>query len=137
MKKILMLGAAISLISGMALAETSPGAPTLTASDGVRQVKVDGDRPGKGEWKRHGKHHASRDGHRPRHRDFGPPSEGAHIILERHGSRIDVKCAENDTTQQCVEAVNSLMAQAAAKLGRGGRDGGPGPAPEGTPAPQQ
>jgi hypothetical protein len=97
-------------------------------------VKADSgqDGPG-GEW-RHGERHAGdhrgsgeREFRGPPHRGFGPPSKGAHIVLERHGNRIDVKCADDDTTQQCVDAVKNLMDQVAS-MRRDGPDAPPPPA---------
>jgi hypothetical protein len=141
MKKIILLGAALSLASGMALADSVSGASSSSATgvyDGVTQVRAEsGGQGDRGEWRRgkhHGKHHAKGGKAGPRH-GFGP-SRGAHIVLERNGNRIDVQCADGDSTQQCVEAVKSLMDQVTAKMDRGGRSGDSSPAPEGSPAPQ-
>ncbi|MEO8669198.1 MAG: hypothetical protein ABI399_11820 [Bauldia sp.] len=143
MKKILMLGAALSLIGGVALAESSSGSTatgdTIAASGGLTQMMAESDGPQMGGKWRHGKHHgdqrAGREDRGPHH-GFGPPSRGAHIVLERNGNRIDVKCAEGDSTQQCVEAVERLIDRVAAKMDHGGGQGGSPPAPEGAPAPQ-
>jgi hypothetical protein len=62
-------------------------------------------------------------------------SKGAHIVLEHRGNRIDVKCAANDTTQQCVDAVKDLMGQIATMMPRG-RPGEPPPPAQGPEAPE-
>jgi hypothetical protein len=71
----------------------------------------------------------------------GPPppplSKGAHVVLERgrFGGRIDVKCADNDSTQDCIDAVKSLMAELPMMHRPGGGPMSSPTAPE-TPAPE-
>ena len=127
-----MLGAAFAMIGGVALAETpatstDPAAPAATTDEGSPvHVDFDRDRPD-GKW-RHGWRDGDRDGRdfRGPRRGFGPMSKGPRIVLEHRGNRIDVKCADDDTTQQCVDAVRNLMNEVASTMrGRHGPDGGP------------
>jgi hypothetical protein len=38
-----------------------------------------------------------------------PPSKGAHIILERGESRLDVKCADDDSTKACADITLQML----------------------------
>lgn len=135
MKRILMLGAALTLVSGVAFAE-SPGisgvdtATPVAANDDGGAAPADFDRDGPdGKW-RHGWRRGDGgpggpDGFRGPRPGFGMMSKGPAIVLEHHGNRIAVKCAKDDSTQQCVEAVMNLMDRVAQTMHRHGPDGGP------------
>jgi hypothetical protein len=139
MMKTLMTGAAFALLlGGAALADpaspvdpTSPVAATAVAQGGtVVKAEYDQGGPRQDGW-RHGRHgwgqHGGKDG--PDGRRFGGGhggmmlSKGPGIFLEHKGSRITVKCAENDSTQQCVDAVKDLMGSIAQAMHRGGPGG--------------
>jgi hypothetical protein len=133
MRKLLILGTALALLGGVSLAQAdtapAPAAPAATpAPDGGPGPGGPGGPQGGPGWNRGpgmpGWHHWGW-GSMPWQKDrppgprmgmggpMPPPSKGAHVILERgrFGGRIDVKCAENDSTQDCVDAVKSLMSQ--------------------------
>jgi hypothetical protein len=38
-----------------------------------------------------------------------PPSKGAHVILERGDARIDLKCADDDSTKVCADVALQLV----------------------------
>jgi hypothetical protein len=131
MKRILMLSAALAMIGGAALAETpatpstDPAAPAAASDDGMT-IRTDFDRDGPdGKWRKGWRRGDRGDFRGPRH-GFMAPTKGARIVLEHRGNRIDVKCADNDSTQQCVDAVKNLMEQVASTMrGRHGPDGRP------------
>jgi hypothetical protein len=43
-----------------------------------------------------------------------PPARGAHIVLERGDARVDVKCADDDTTRACADVALQLVDKLAA-----------------------
>ncbi|MCJ2087034.1 hypothetical protein MKK88_13695 [Methylobacterium sp. E-005] len=38
-----------------------------------------------------------------------PPPKGAHFIIERGDARIDVKCADDDTTKACADITLQML----------------------------
>ena len=38
-----------------------------------------------------------------------PPSRAAHIVLERGDARVDVKCADDDTTKACADVTLQML----------------------------
>jgi hypothetical protein len=38
-----------------------------------------------------------------------PPPKGAHFIIERGDARLDVKCADDDTTKACADITLQLL----------------------------
>jgi hypothetical protein len=109
MKKILMLGAGLALMSatGVALAQApqppTSGAQATEASPpppggpGMRGPGMRGP-GGPGMMRGPGPHH------------FGPPpSKGAAFSFERGDMKIRVRCAENEPMQSCVNAASALM----------------------------
>ena len=166
MRKLLILGTAMALLGGVALAHAdtapAPAAPAATPAPeaGPGPGGPGGPQGGPG-WNRGpggpggpGWHHWGwgsmpwQKGRPPGPRmamggAMPPPaSKGAHVILEhgRFGGRIDVKCADNDSTQDCIDAVKSLMAQLPMMRRPGSMmrspDASEAPAPE-TPAPKR
>lgn len=43
-----------------------------------------------------------------------PPSRAAHIVLERGDARVDVKCADDDTTKACADVSLQMLDRLAA-----------------------
>ena len=38
-----------------------------------------------------------------------PPSRAAHIVLQRGDARVDVKCADDDTTKACADVTLQML----------------------------
>ena len=38
-----------------------------------------------------------------------PPSRAAHIVLERGDARVDVRCADDDTTKACADVTLQML----------------------------
>ena len=121
MRKLLILGTAMALLGGVALAQAdtapAPAAPAATphlrpaqapVGPAVRKAAPAGTavpRPGMPGWHHWGWGSMPWQKDRPPGPRMGmggptppPPSKGAHVILEhgRFGGRIDVKCADNE-----------------------------------------
>ena len=47
-----------------------------------------------------------------------PPPRGAHFYIERGDARIDVKCADQDSTQACATVVEAMLDKLAAMPAR-------------------
>jgi hypothetical protein len=176
MKKVLLLGTALSFFGGVAFAGTAAvpapagnSSPTVLAQGGPDDDSDDGDysaAPGsdwaegsRDDWRggppQHWRggddndgpsgwrgarswHWGDRDGRRGGWRG-GPqarmmPGKGAHIVLQHHGNRIDVRCAESDSTADCVAAVERLMDKITATT-KGDRPDAPPPPPAEAPPP--
>lgn len=43
-----------------------------------------------------------------------PPSRAAHIVLERGDARLDVKCADDDSTKACADVALQMLDRLAA-----------------------
>ena len=141
MKKLLFLAAAVIAVSGaVALADTNPPAPagdqppapaaTQPGSDddGAGPADMQGHWHGMRDWWRHhadrdGRGHDMMDGSSHMGMPFAPPSRGASFVFEGpHGARVIVKCADADSTQQCVDAIKPMVDKVV------DREGMPGPA---------
>lgn len=153
MKKIILLASALSLLAAPVLAQdmddtdappvaaapddSQPAPPMAGPQDGPRDhMRPDGRgwRGGPGMMMRPG-------GGMP-----FPPTKGAVFVFDRGGpgGRIIVKCADEDSTQACVQAVTPLIQQQMDMLskmpppppphGKPGPKGAP-PAPPAPPAP--
>lgn len=87
MKKVLIAAAAFAMISGTALAQEppKPPAPPEAGAPGTPPPP-----PPRG-----GLHRA--------------PDKSAHIRVEDKGYKVDVKCAEDQSTIECAEVVYKLL----------------------------
>ena len=171
MKRVLLLGTALSFISGVAfagvvgvpapaanshltvLAQGEPddggdggdytAAPESDWAGGPRDDWQGGpphrwhggdDNDGPRDWRGGDRSHwGNRDGRGPGWRG-GPkarmmPGMGAHIVLKHGGGLIDVKCAESDSTSDCVAAVERLMDKIGTTMKHDGPDAPPPPPP--------
>jgi hypothetical protein len=181
MKHVLLLGAALTLFSGVALADPGPADKAPPGESAQQAPKSEGPMAGcrfdgnGDDWGRDGWRHGPGDGPRgwrggpggdcgpgrhgwgpgedfdgphPWHHHgfgkggpgFGPFSRGPDILLERGPNRIHVKCAEDESTQQCVDAAKDLLGAVAKSFEHGPRDPRPEmpptPGDEGGPAPE-
>ena len=168
MKKVLMAGAMLALMTGMAAAQTAdPNTPPLPAtqndagSDGGMQADGPGGGdpgpdgfggpPGAGDrggWGHRGWRHGAADGmggpdgmHGPHGWRHGPGmmpprSRGAVFRFVRGHDRgaIVIRCAEEDTTRECAEAVMPLLK---ALMPNRGMPDGDGTGGQAAPAPAQ
>ncbi|PZR15255.1 MAG: hypothetical protein DI532_07770 [Azospirillum brasilense] len=109
MKKILLLGAGLALFgaAGMAIAQTPPpppGGPQAERPQGPGGPGGPGGPDGGP-----GRHHGWRGGP-PMMRPMGPPpSRAASFAIERNGTEMRIRCAENESTQACVAAASTLI----------------------------
>ncbi|UPG72621.1 hypothetical protein MVG78_19480 [Roseomonas gilardii subsp. gilardii] len=109
MKKILLLGAGLALFgaAGMAIAQTPPppppGGPQAERPQGPGGPGGPGGPeggPGRHGWR----------GGPPMMRPMGPPpSRAASFMIERNGTEMRIRCAENESTQACVAAASTLI----------------------------
>jgi hypothetical protein len=97
MKKLILAAAAFGLVSGSALAQDAPPPPKPpTPQDAVNPDAPPP--PPMGGPRAMGPH-----GPRP------IPDKAAHFRVEDKGFKVDVKCAEDDSTTQCAEVVLKLL----------------------------
>ncbi|ATR22597.1 Hypothetical protein RMHFA_04392 [Roseomonas mucosa] len=109
MKKILLLGAGLALFgaAGMAIAQTPPPPPGGPQAERPQGAGGPGG-PG-GPEGGPGPHHGWRGGP-PMMRPMGPsPSRAASFRIERNGTEMSIRCAENESTQACVAAASTLI----------------------------
>lgn len=98
MKRYLIAGTALLMMAGSTLAQQPP-APPVTPDKSAPLADVPPPP------KLHGP-----DGEGPRgHMPPPPPPRGAHIKVENGGTKVDVRCAEADTTEACANIVMKLL----------------------------
>jgi hypothetical protein len=132
MKRMFLLGAALTLLAGAAYADDQTPAMSDGAADVPAAAAPDagmqpppappGGMMGPG-WSHYGFHRPGMGA--GRHPWMGrmmppgppqPPSKAAHFVFEGRAGRIDIKCAEGDSTQSCAEAVARLITAIAPAL---------------------
>jgi hypothetical protein len=100
MKRYLIAGTALLMMAGSTLAQQPP-APPVTPGNSAPPA----DAPAPPPPKPHGP-----DGDGPRgHMPPPPPPRGAHIKVENGDTKIDLRCAEADTTEACADIVMKLL----------------------------
>lgn len=98
MKRLLITAAVFGLVSGSAFAQDAPQPPKPPAPQDAANPDAPPPPPPMGGPRGMGPH-----GPRPM------PDKAAHFRVEDKGFKVDVKCAEDDTTAQCAEVVLKLL----------------------------
>lgn len=147
MKRVLLLGAALSLIGGVALADPAPAVDAGSPPKATEQLPTDQvARADSDDWQMH-RHWGDRsdddqDSRGPMHgpwhgrgHGFAMGLRGPHVILEHGPNKLIVKCNENDSTQDCVDAVKGLLAEIGKTFGHGPHGFHQGAGPDGNQPP--
>ncbi len=114
MKRLLVIGLALSTLSGAAFAQTPPpredeqSAPSADEDRRPPPPRTDDEddmAPPPKEAREHG--HMRPDGHRPPR-----PSKAAHFRIKTGDTKIDVKCAEDEPMKVCADMVLQILERA-------------------------
>jgi hypothetical protein len=146
MKRVLLLGAALSLMGGIALADQMPTTGAGSPPKATEQLPADQvARADSDDWQMHqhwdrwdGDHDNAGPMHGPWHgRGHGFPMafRGPHVILEHGPNKLIVNCNENDSTRDCVDAVKGLLAEIGKTFGHGPHGFHQGAGPDGDRSP--